>query len=449
MRHYFLYIIALLIMLLCGACGSTPGNGAPPPVNASISTAPRVPTAPPPTLEPTLSPPQPALLAYVQHGDLWIAELPGTAPRRLSSDGAASAPRWSPSGDWLAYCQHERLRVVRRAGGDTQALGPCSGRWLPSRDELAFVDEKNTTIVDVASGQRRAVAHAAGAWRSDSAAFAYVELRLTGAFDKTNTSVRETSLWRAQSNGSAAKKLFDPGTPAPGGIVLAGWHDDSILFWTDPQFSASLLADGVPLNAVSANGGSARELVPFMLTHPDFLAADPDGTSIAVTEGGDRQTWTNKRIATIDLRDGTRTHLTDDTVVAFSPVWSPTGRQIAYVAGPDVGSNMYGGDVARAGVAQRHIWLVDRDGAHKRQLTADTAYHDERPRWTADGEQIAFVRVNEHNQPSLWTMRADGNDVTQIAPTLGPDAQDEEAWFGYYGYHNWDQFFDVWQPSVD
>ncbi|HEU5013833.1 MAG TPA: hypothetical protein VFT66_15030 [Roseiflexaceae bacterium] len=452
MRRRLTSIMALLITLLCSACGvQTTAAPQQTPDTPLLQTAATMPSHAP-VATPALAPTQPVvpvtLLAYVHAGDVWISELPGAAPRRVSSDGEASAPRWSPSGAWLAFCQNEQLQVVPRDGGATQAFGPCSGTWLPTRDELAFATDSSTTIVDVASGRRRAVAYHVDAWNPDGTAFAYVDLALSGALDTANAPERTTSLWRAAADGSTPQELFSPGTPAPYGLVLAGWYNNSILFWSDPQFSASLLADGVPLHSIPAQGGSEREIVPWMLAHPDFLAISPDGTRIAATEGGNRQTWTNKHIVTVDMASGTRTQITGNAVAAFSPTWSPDGKQLAYVAGPDVGS-VGGGEAAQKGMEQRHIWVMNADGSDNRQITTGDTFYDERPRWTADGAHLVFVRVNDQQQPSLWTVRPDGSGLEQISDSLGNITQTQEADFGYYGYHNWDQFFDVWQPSAN
>lgn len=51
------------------------------------------------------APSQPSLgkLAYVQDGDIWVKDLPAGEARRLTHDGSNWRPRWSPSGEWLAW----------------------------------------------------------------------------------------------------------------------------------------------------------------------------------------------------------------------------------------------------------------------------------------------------------------------------------------------------------
>ncbi len=109
-----------------------------------------------------------------------------------------------------------------------------------------------------------------------------------------------------------------------------------------------------------------------MLAHDDFLAWSPDGKLLAVTEGSGRQMWLHKRIAVVEPTSGTLTYLTDDKTAAFSPAWSPDEQRIAYVAAPDI-SFVGGGEEAKAGTAQRRIWVMKRDGLDQRQLTNDAA----------------------------------------------------------------------------
>jgi Tol biopolymer transport system component len=179
-----------------------------------------------------------------------------------------------------------------------------------------------------------------------------------------------------------------------------------------------------------------------MLTHDDFLAWSPDGKLLAVTAGGGRETWSHKRIAVVELASGQLTSLTDDKTAAFSPIWSPDGQHIAYVAAPDIGF-VGGGEEAKAGAAQRRIWVMKKDGSDQRQLTHDAAYRDERSLWLADGRHLLFARLDQSERASLWLVRSDGSQWQQVVDELSPGP----GWFGNYGHIQWSDSF-AWWPGV-
>jgi hypothetical protein len=56
-------------------------------------------------------------LAYVQGGDIRVKALPDGEPLRLTTDGQNREPRWSPSGEWLAFRKGDDQVWVMRADG--------------------------------------------------------------------------------------------------------------------------------------------------------------------------------------------------------------------------------------------------------------------------------------------------------------------------------------------
>ncbi|HUF39415.1 MAG TPA: hypothetical protein VMN57_12895, partial [Anaerolineales bacterium] len=73
--------------------------------------------------------------------------------------------------------------------------------------------------------------------------------------------------------------------------------------------------------------------------------------------------------------------LTDDPAADHSPAWSPVGRQIAFVS-------------ARSG--EPEIWLADLQNTDERfiNLSANPEGAEDRPRWSADGEKLAWASVD-------------------------------------------------------
>jgi Tol biopolymer transport system component len=165
---------------------------------------------------------------------------------------------------------------------------------------------------------------------------------------------------------------------------------------------------------------------------------------MVLTVGAGRETWTNKRIALVDLKANSWEYLTGETVSAFSPSFSSDGRQIAYVAAPDAG-HISGGDAAEAAAAQRRIWVMDADGSNQRALTGDPTYRDERPLWSLDGSYLLFTRLDENECASLWLMSTVDGVPRQLIEELTP----APASFGYYNYVDWSELLHWWRGNIE
>lgn len=266
-----------------------------------------------------------------------------------------------------------------------------------------------------------------------------------------------SSLWRIRNDGSEKTELcgsnviLGKAPPLPSGYccasIVATWSLDGeyILFWS--ELTASALADGTSLMAIPSNGGNPSELVKHMLKYSDFLDNSPDGKSLAIIEGGDRLTWTNKHIVIVDISSGNCSIITDKNISALYPEWSPDGQQIAYVAASDIGSNIWGGDIAKAEMAKRRIWIVNISDIKKlqfKQLTRDQTYRDEFPIWSKDGKYILFARIDTDDIASLWLIPEEGGEPQKVVEELTLASE----WFGFYGYTNWNDYFDWWQGDV-
>ena len=175
-----------------------------------------------------------------------------------------------------------------------------------------------------------------------------------------------------------------------------------------------------------------------------WFAAGPDRNLVALTVGTGRETWANKQLALINqqTKDTDVVSAQGQTVSSFA--FSPSGNRLVYSAGPEE-KDMYNGDgnyeaKSRGVMLKRHIWGVNVDGSSLKQLTNDSRYRDEYPVWDAKGDKILFVRVDKDDKASLWQMEADGSNPKPVIDKLSP-----ADWFGFYGYVEWDQWFDYWR----
>ncbi len=85
------------------------------------------------------------------------------------------------------------------------------------------------------------------------------------------------------------------------------------------------------------------------------------------------------------------------------PQVSPDGRWIAYVQGAvDFEANK----------VLNHIWLIRSDGGDPKQLTAGDG-SDSRPRWSPDGDSIAFIS-SRSGKSQIWIIPVRGGEARQL-----------------------------------
>ena len=466
---------SLALVMLLTACAPTTLLPAPT-ITPSPSPFPsEVPTSLPtftpvplPTPTPVSLPPSLGKVAYVQGGDIWVKALPEGQPQRLTTDGRNREPRWSPSGEWLAFRKgEEQVWVAHADGGAAHVVHDGAAitafAWAPTQDRLAYATGDGALMVVDADGanQQELVGADVGqpytgvvrfAWSPDGAwlAYEYIAMRQEG-----ERAGRNASLWRIRADGSDAAEWLNAGTETYEPL-LAGWVADgsALLYWMDPMYSRSLLADGGELFVLPVQGGGPLQPGLTTLAYADFVVPSPNGSDrVAVIVGGYRGTWTGKRLHLLSARTGESRALTPADVAASSPAWSPNGRQIAYIAMPDKG-DLGGGNEAKAGLMQRRLFVANALGeARPRQLTDDPAYGDEAPLWL-NGNQILFVRVDAQDRASLWLVPAAGGDPRRMVDELSQEPGGSKYYgdwqttiIPYYGHMDCSALFDVWRQK--
>ena len=142
----------------------------------------------------------------------------------------------------------------------------------------------------------------------------------------------------------------------------------------------------------------------------------PDGNWIAFDSNRDR----NLEIYVMSS-DGSNVRRLTDTPGkrSYKPDWSPDGKRIAFNSTRD-GQ----GDSILDSV---EIYIMDADGSNVRRLTrtTDKGYSSLDPRWSPDGEKIAYLSAPGKTR-HIFVMDANGSNVQQLTFTDGND-----------GHHEW------------
>jgi Tol biopolymer transport system component len=379
-------------------------------------------------------------LAYVRDGNLWVQIFPDGAARQISHGAPSEHPRWSFSGRWVSFEQSNRVTLVSVEPGlqEEVTLDTRHALWSPRRDEVAFVDDGSLVVLSSESvpwRKRVIVRPSAGQtivdfrWSLDGA---------TSAVATSDSSHRLMNLWSVDADAGRSRQVPLSRSLADH-FKLADWPSDGsrILMWVGAD-SESIAADGLPLVSVDASTGETRVVTESALQYPEYVSVAPSGDHSLVITGGDRRSWTNKRLVAFTAASSDIMPLTGSDVAVAASAWSPDGYSVAFAAGPD-NKEAAGGDRAKQALAERRIWTIGFDGRQKRQLTADPRYRDEYPLWSRDGQHIVFMRMDRQNAVSVWSVGVnDGTVVKLVDRIMGPSVQ--ESWFGYYGRIGWPAF---------
>ena len=304
--------------------------------------------------------------------------------------------RLSPDGERVAYqvgwadasSRQNRSRIVVRRLLDPEPIGATGGaqrdhspEWAPDGRKLAFLSKSGAAdqlfVLDITTGgtaqQLSAVPEGASApkWSPDGSRVAFIGT--------------------VQSDPEA---VVDDPRPPEGREQLRRPPVARVVRRLDYKHDGLGYVDGRyhHLFVVSVSGGEAKQLTSGAWDVTDFDWS-PDGTRLVVAgnaePGSDLQRELNLYL--VDL-GGTRVRLGGGFYLS-SPIWSPKGDQIAFIApnGLDVG-------------LLERLWVVPLSGGGPHCLTASfdlavtdsvindmRAGHATRIRWDAAGQRIYFL----------------------------------------------------------
>ncbi len=163
--------------------------------------------------------------------------------------------------------------------------------------------------------------------------------------------------------------------------------------------------------------GTVRRLSP----DGYFIQPMLDARGASVLFWGRQDGETGFNLWRYDLEPRRSSKLTDDRALAGHPFWTADGRQLVYFSNAGVATdtdwNM--DHQFDAGRSPRNLWIMDRDGGHRRRLT--TGPHvDERPCITPDGRTVVFVSDRSGHQ-NLWQVNTATGELKQVTKHAGLD----------------------------
>ncbi len=343
-----------------------------------------------------------------QNGLLWLKRWDRLDPVPIPGTERANAPAFSPDGSWVAFLADGRLKKVRSEGGGAMTLADTATTVPAGGYKFAWLDDG--TLIYPAARQDQLLRVSANGGQST------VVL--------ADSALRGFGLLNLEPLPGARGVLF---TPCISGCVTIGLHVLDLRTGTQKLLLANIvsgwyLPDGYLMYATRAGTifGAKFDLDKLEITGP----AIPLLEDVRVTAGNAFLAWSSSgnlvylrgRGVTTDLevvrvsRMGVPTIVDSSWTGGFNSfALSPDGRRLA------VGTGLTAGGLS--------IWLKQLDRGTFGRLSFGG--QDRRPVWSPDGRQVAFIRDSTAGG-NVFVRAADGSGGDRLLGHLDRQIQEVE-----------------------
>ncbi len=329
-------------------------------------------------------------VAYIAFDSVWVRDANGSGGRAVASDaywdGGLS---WSPDGSKIAFTRSDgteaSIRLIQVDTASEEVLADVPGReshpqWSPDGQRILY-------YVSTDDGRR--------------------EVWAAGA------SGRQVGIAPGQfvGRGSAPPAGGCGGDASDASRQLGSLNDASEPAWS-PDCTHVVFSHDDSLWLMRTDGTDLRRLTPYDARRSRAPSWSPDGTRIAFARTNyENDEWVS-HIWLVNS-DGTgHTQLTGGDVWDDDPSWSPDGSKLTF-------SRHWGSGRSDTGFrtdSDRYIAVMGADGSGRRALTSGGAW-DSAPVWSPDGRQVAYLASDGY----AFAVAPDGTGDRRLAGGTHPD----------------------------
>jgi Tol biopolymer transport system component/predicted Ser/Thr protein kinase len=367
--------------------------------------------------------------------DIYVKLIGPGGSLRLTTDPARDySPAWSPDGRFIAFVRPARgatrelsrekvaVWLIPALGGPERKLAETSRlfrwggshvAWSPDGNSLVISDKVSSNepaslfLLSIETWEKRRLTSPPEKWMNDFGA-AFSPDGRTLAFSRS-TSYSNSDLYLLALSDSVApmgepRRLtfdnrgnFGPAwTPNGGEIIFASGEEGSTTLWRMPASGSVKPQRVASIGEVGSDPALSRQGHRLAYTH---ALGDENIWRVEVGPPG---------------KASPPTSFISSTRVDASPEYSPNGKRIAFASGRSSGGY------------EIEIWLCNSDGSGTQQLTTMGAGSGF-PRWSPDGERIAFDS-NVDGQFEVYVISANGGRPQRL--TSDPSTDAVPSWSG-------------------
>jgi len=352
---------------------------------------------------------EPDIEANRNRTHIWIAPLGGGEPIRFAvGQGADFHPRWSPSGDRIAF--------VSTRGGSSQI-------WI-----IPAAGGEAVRLTDISTGAHDPV------WSPGGGSLAFYSFVHPDCPDDSCNTARE----KERGDDPVKAKVIDH-------LLYRHWDT-----WKDGKRNHLFIVDSESGEMRDLTAGMDRDFPGFPWGGSGDYAFSPDGKEICcVSRTGEMEAIsTDTELFVIDIESGEMKRLGGNPAADESPAYSPDGRYLAWRAQAVPGfeadrwrlmlMNRKNGETRELtpdldrwvmefawGPRSKNIYFTAGDDGHKPLFSLDVKKgkitklagrsNNSSPRVSPDGRTIVFVRRSFDYPHSIWRTGSKGGDPVRIS----------------------------------